>query len=232
MTWLLSTREAWGGWHNEIGTANAVRALLKAGAFGNEKASRITVRLNGKELRTIQVDPKDPFLSSAKLAHIEITGATVTGDNTIEVAYDGNLEASVLVDVREWGVAGNVTKQEVVSTRELPAKIAVNQPAPVSLSFTGNTAGRMALIEQGLPANAVVVVSSLDDLIRNRKILSYSMRDSVLVLTIILPAGNTDLRFQITGTAPGTAAFPGLKMSDTATGDMLSVCADSTLVVE
>jgi len=46
-TWLLSTREAWGTWHNEIGTANAIRALLKTGTFAEEKESEITLRVNG-----------------------------------------------------------------------------------------------------------------------------------------------------------------------------------------
>jgi len=92
-TWLLSTRNSWGAWHNEVGTANAVRALLKIAArsgAGSETGGQIVVSVNGKNVVTVPIDPADPYLSAAKLKYFEITPWLVNGENIVAVSYSGN----------------------------------------------------------------------------------------------------------------------------------------------
>ena len=103
--WLLSTRTAWGAWHNESGTAAAVRALLRAGAGATKEVpSQVTVTVNGSLAAKVDIDPADPLLSAANLRQLELTNLVQNGSNQIEVTYNGKLTAPVTLEVSQWGV--------------------------------------------------------------------------------------------------------------------------------
>ncbi|MBN1410870.1 MAG: hypothetical protein JW969_08485 [Spirochaetales bacterium] len=232
VTWLLSTREAWGAWHNEIGTANAVRALLKTGAFTKEKASKIGIKVNGKTVQTAAIDPSDPFLSSARLANLEITGFTGTGENSIEIDYNGNLEASVSLEIKQWGGGLNKNTNILTVQRNAPTKITVNQPADVTIRVKDVKRDGIVSFEEGVPSNAGIVIESLDELVQSRQIISYSLEGNKLVLTMILSGKNSAVSYRLKGLHPGSAYYPGLKILDPATGEVLSESGSSVFVVE
>jgi len=98
---LLSTREAWGVWHNEMGTVAAIRALVRAGAgLAEEVRSRLVVAVGGREIANVEVDPEDPFLSAAQVGHLDLLPhLPAKGPLELQVTYDGALEAAAVLEM-------------------------------------------------------------------------------------------------------------------------------------
>ena len=108
LKWILATREGWGQWHAERGTAAAIRALMSVGAAPEEVASTVTVELDGKVIETVKVDPKDPLKSTIALSHLDLGARLDAGKHTVTIRYDGALEPSAKLVTRTWqtGSAG------------------------------------------------------------------------------------------------------------------------------
>ena len=65
---LLSTRPSWGAWHNAWGTAAAIEALTFLDPTPPEKSgANVSISVDGKVVRTVKIDPDDPFTSAASL---------------------------------------------------------------------------------------------------------------------------------------------------------------------
>ena len=102
IAYVLSTREAWGDWHNERGTAAAIRALVAVGSPPEEIPGTVTVTVDGKAVDTITIDPADPYMSAISLNHISLGQQLSAGEHTVSVSYDGKLAPAVLLGVRTW----------------------------------------------------------------------------------------------------------------------------------
>ena len=101
LMWVLSTRDAWGMWHNERGTAAAVRALMAAGIPSDVKGGEVRVLVDGKVVATATVDPKDPLMSAASLRHIYLGSNFGEGTHDVSVHYAGET-VPVEVVARRW----------------------------------------------------------------------------------------------------------------------------------
>jgi hypothetical protein len=101
LSWILSTRDSWGAWHSEAATAAALRAMLLAGAAPEEIASTVVVRLDGKAIATVVVDPADPWKSTSALSHLDL-GPISPGKHTVRIEYDGKLRPNVDLVTRRW----------------------------------------------------------------------------------------------------------------------------------
>jgi hypothetical protein len=232
ITYLLSTREAWGVWHNEAGTAAAIKALLKTGAFAEEKESAVILKVNGKIAANIAVDPADPFLSAAKLRYFEITQWIKAGENTVEVEYDGNLEASALLEVKEWGSA---EKEEYVSAkieRIVSKKAALGEPLDVKLIITVKDFLPLAAIEESIPSNAEVDIRSLDKLKKEQKIIDYRILDDKIFFVLVNVKNEMTIEYKIKTVRQGMALHSGTKLIDTTKGKTLAVVTSARLVVK
>ena len=109
--YLLSTRDGWGSWHNERGTAWAIRGLLLAGAAPAEIASTVNVFVDDALVESITVDPSDPFLSTSRLRQLSLREFSGAGTHTVRVEYDGALSPDVRVTVDSYAdetVVGDV----------------------------------------------------------------------------------------------------------------------------
>jgi hypothetical protein len=227
MTWLLSTREAWGTWHNEIGTANAIRALLKTGAFAEEKESEITLRVNGEEVAKIKVDPKDPYLSAAKLRYFEITRWAKNGDNIVEVQYNGNLAASVILEVKEWGIGPPEVKKLVKIERSAPANAILGEPVRVKLTLSSEKILPMLAIEENIPTNTEVDILSLDQLKKAKKITNYRVAEGKIYLVLVEVEGEITLEYKLKAARTGTGLHAGTRVIDTTKGELLATTISS-----
>lgn len=94
LRWILSTRDSWGVWHNERGSAAVIAAILAVGSPPDEKPSTVTVRLDGSVVRTVHIDPADPFASASELTHLFVGRNLAPGEHRVEVEYDGTLAPS------------------------------------------------------------------------------------------------------------------------------------------
>ncbi len=232
MTWLLSTREAWGAWHNEIGTANAIRALLKSGAFAKEKQSSITITINGKQAANITVDPDDPYLSAAKLRFFEITKWITPGTNHIEVSYNGNLTGSVILEQKEWSTKTVKAQTPVKLERLAPVRANLGEPVSVKLSLTSKKTYPMLLIQETIPANADAVQTSLDQLIREKKITNYKIERNRLYLYLVNVKGQIAVEYKLNGLRKGKCLHPGTRVVDPGNGKVLASIISSPLEVK
>ncbi|MFH1529427.1 MAG: MG2 domain-containing protein [Pseudomonadota bacterium] len=216
VTWLLSTREAWGAWHNEIGTATAVRALLRAGAGAiAEIPSVVTVRVDGEQVARVDIDPADPFLSAASLRHLEITGNLKPGKNEVRVSYDGALTAAVTLEVREWGkdVQG-ATGPEVFSVVRKAAKdVKVNQPTDVTLEVSANRKAPYVQVTDGIPANATPDTASLDALVEAGTVQGYDVGQGEVTFFLKELVGEASLSYKLVASRPGAAGHPGARVN-------------------
>ena len=222
MTWLLSTREAWGTWHNEIGTANAIRALLKTGAFAEDKESEITLIVNEEEVARLTVDPKDPYLSAAKLRYFEITPWAKDGDNTVEVQYNGNLTASVILEVKEWGIGPAEVEKLVKIERSAPTNAILGEPVRVKLTLSSQKILPILAIEENIPANSEVDILSLDQLKKAKKITNYRVAEGKVYLVLVEVEGEIILEYKLKAARTGIGLHAGTRVIDTTKGELLA----------
>jgi len=232
VTWLLATREAWGTWHNEIGTAVAIRALLKTGAFADEKPSIITMSVNGKRVAKIKVDPEDPYLSAAKLRYFEITSWLKQGENSVEVSYDGNLTASIMLEVQEWGLTEPEIEGVVKLVRKVPEKADLSEPVTVTITVSSKKMVPVVTIEDHIPSNGELDISSLDALKREKKISDYAIKDGKLYIVLVELKGKKVLEYKLKATRKGNGLHAGTKVIDAANGDLLAMVISSPFTVK
>ncbi len=231
MTYLLSTREAWGAWHNEIGTATAIRALLKTGAFAKEKKSEISLNVNGKQITKIEIDPKDPFLSAAKLRYFEITPWIKSGKNNVEVKYNGNLTASVSLELKQWGVKQLKTKEIVAIERVAPEKAEVGEPVTVKLRLNAQKEISVMTIEEHIPAVCDIDISSLEKLKKAQKITGYTVDDGKLYLVLVSVKGKLNIEYKLKTKTEGTGLHAGTSVIDATSGELLASIISHALTV-
>jgi uncharacterized protein YfaS (alpha-2-macroglobulin family) len=213
VTWLLSTREAWGAWHNTAGTAAAVRALLKTGAFDKEVPSRVVVKVNGKAIAEVAIDPADPYLSAARLRCLELTRFLANGANRVEVAYDGNLKASVILQTRQWGLPGERLAGVLSIERSAPKSVELGEPFPVTLKIASKKLLPYLVVEERFPANAEVEKASLQALMRKGAIADYKLDGATLYLYLEKLEGSAELTYRLTATRAGGANHAGSLVS-------------------
>jgi hypothetical protein len=148
LSWILSTRASWGAWHAEAATAAALRAMLLAGAAPNEVASTVTVRLDGRVVKTVVVDPKDPWKSTAALAHLDL-GHLTTGKHEITIDYDGKLKPALSLVSRQWrpGSGSTAKRSGVVLRTAGPSTVQAGKRVDLIVDASGkHLAGGTLLI--------------------------------------------------------------------------------------
>jgi len=216
VTWLLSTREAWGAWHNEIGTATAVRALLRAGAGAvKEVPSVVVVSVNGELAARVDVDPADPFLSAASLRHLEITQHLNPGENEVRVSYDGALTAAVTLELKEWGRYGPGAMGPEVFTvvRKAPREVRINQPVEVTLTVGASRKAPFVQVTDRVPANATPDRGSLNALVKAGTIQGFELGRGEVTLFVRELDGEAALTYRLVATRTGSAGHAGTRVS-------------------
>jgi MG2 domain/Alpha-2-macroglobulin family len=118
LRYLLERRHAWGEWHNERGTAATLRALLELGASARKDrlGGIVTVLVNGKRVRRIVINPRDPYGSAINLRRLRLSKLLSKPNNTIEVRYSGRPKVPARLVVQRW------SKQRAPHKRPVPHK--------------------------------------------------------------------------------------------------------------
>jgi hypothetical protein len=220
--WLLATRDAWGLWHNERGTAAAITGLLAHGALPHEIAGTVTVRLDGREVERIAVDPADPFMSTIALAHLTLSDALEPGPHSIEVEYDGALEPAVELVTTRWlpgtsrtaqGGPGGAERIDVTG----PTRLGVGETGTIQIRWRLADANRIGTVL--VPTTAALEIDLAD---LERTIGSTDGPADVRVtehgLSLLVSPGRDHgtMRIPVIGRRPGTDALMlGLRTIDT-----------------
>jgi len=99
--WLLSTSPSWGEWHNERGTAAALRSVAALAGTKGSFPKALEVRVDGKRVRQASIDAKDPLGSVLALGRIDV-GSWSAGRHVVELRWDeGSAPVASLV-TRTW----------------------------------------------------------------------------------------------------------------------------------
>jgi hypothetical protein len=192
-----------------VGTAAAVRALLDLGSGTREVASSLVVRVNGREAARVAVDPADPFLSAASLRHVDLTALLAPGANEVEVAYDGALRASVVLETRQWGLAPPPPAEALALAREAPAAVSLQEPFPVTILLRAKGTVPFVVVEESIPANAEVDEGFLEGLRKSGAVADFRVDGSTLRLYFFKVEGERKLTYRLVATAPGTSKPAG-----------------------
>ncbi len=206
--WLRSTQEAWGGWHNTIGTVAAVRALLKVTSSEQEIPCQVVVWVNGKEVAKVNIRPEDPYLTAVSLRHLEISRYLVSGENTLEVAYGGNLKAPAQLVLKQWTRQEQVVANNKLSVeRTSSSQASLGDLVGVKLNLKAQELLPYVLITESIPSNSQVEIRSLNALLESKKIADYKVENQTLYLYLTQIQGELQLEYSMTPVLEGTASY-------------------------
>jgi hypothetical protein len=207
LRYILSTQTSFGDWHNARGTAAAIRALLLVPPTKKEKPSTVKIRVNGEVVRTIEINPDDPYLSAVSLRMVELTEHLTKGKNKVEISYDGNLEAPVILRVERWtgkdaDPADDAPRITLLRTYDSD-EVAPDQPTTVSLKMAISGRKEPLVLTEPLPANATVSSASLDKLVKDRLISDYLILPGAVELYVAPVKQTLELSYLLTGERKG-----------------------------
>ncbi len=117
--------------------------LVHAAAPPEERPATFELWLDGQRVRSVAIDPADPFVSALPLAHLSLGEQLSPGKHHVELRYDGQLEPSVELETRSW-VAGEASKasckaggQKRSLSAQAPASIGVGGRLNMRVEFSG-----------------------------------------------------------------------------------------------
>jgi hypothetical protein len=216
----MSTQESFGAWHNARGTAAAVRALLLIPPTKKEIPSTVEIRVNGKTVRTVEINPDDPFISAVSLRMVEITSHLGKGDNKVEIRYDGNLKAPVKLTVSKWSAK---TATMALAVPGAPAAAVgrgltdlssgTGQLVKVNVKVDLKGKARPVTVTEPIPSNAEVETASLDALMEKGLILGYDLEPDRLVLYPTPGKDQIHLTYRLAGVRAGLAIMSGTQVA-------------------
>ena len=192
LAYLLDRRGAWGEWHNERGTAATLQALLELGATARREHATafVTVHVNGKRVRRIKIDPRDPYGSALNLRRLHLSTLLSKPTNTVRIHYSGRLKIPARLVVQRWSKAivpsprPESRKRPPVSARLLtPTRVFRGRPFYAVLELTPRTQKRRAAtVVLGLPTNVKLLPPDLARLRRQSGAFRARLRGRLLVL--------------------------------------------------
>lgn len=210
--YLLSTRNEWGGWHNPRGTAAAVRGLLILGVGQTESATDVQVVIDGEVVRTVAIDPSDPFLSAAELRALDLTQYVGPGEHTLEVRYGGRLDPDVSVITTRWP-ATTAMHSTVSLEASLPrATTQVGGIVDYTLAVRSETnSAQLVAVDIAVPGNARLDRPTVADIEERGLIESHEWTPEGLRLYVHLDGeASRELTFRLVAERKGEAHVPAV----------------------
>lgn len=159
LRFLLSTRAAWGRWHNARSASFAVRALLLLEPAPAGDSGTVIVELDGREVRRVAVSDSDLYATALALRSVEL--AAEPGEHTVTVSYDGGLRARVDFEIERWGASDTATSaagapegdRGLTLARELPTEVAPGAALQARYVIrSGPQVGAVVLVQPLSPA--------------------------------------------------------------------------------
>jgi len=127
----------------------------------------------------------------------------------VEVVYDGALEASVILETREWGLGPETAAKGLSLSRSAPSKAVLGEPFEVTLKLKSEKARPFVVVEERIPANAEPELRSLEALKKKGIVSDFKVDGAVLYFYLEKLEGELSLTFSLTAIREGTASHPG-----------------------
>ncbi len=203
---LIATADAWGEWHNERGSAWALRGMALIDARP-EVASSVEVRVDGAVVKRVTIDPADPYLSVAELRTLDLTRFLTPGEHRVEVRYDGALEASAVLTLRRWtGQPELATTGRAWTDRD---ELALGERVDLHLDLSAVAPEGPATLTIPLPASLALDPEALGERPDVRRVSTDASR----LRLAVAPGAREDVRVPLVAVWRGEAALTGIRVS-------------------
>ncbi len=212
LSWILATRPAWGDWHNDAGTAAALRALALVGAAPEASPATLSITLDGKPLSTLKVDPDDPVGSTLAAQHIDLGGSLGPGTHRVTVDYDGTLEPVATLVTRTW-TRGAAAKQKAGGLSLQATAVGTADVGGAVVMFVtaeGKRLGGSTIVVSGsglLEADLAALARATG---RGGAIASVRPNEEGLALTIAPGVDETTVAIPFVAARPGKGRLPAV----------------------
>jgi hypothetical protein len=210
---LLQTRPSWGAWHNAWGTAAAIEALTFLDPTPPEKAgANVAVSVDGKLVRTVKIDPDDPFVSAAALRAVDLSPHLSVGKHEITVAYDGNLAAPTSVSIKRWNANAKVSTPDLKIDRTLSTTTVISGGvATATIKITSSVARAELTMSVPLAPGLTVDRVALEAMMRDGTIAAFHEGNALVLSVRNIPAGTRELKLPLLTSRRGTFALAPIR---------------------
>ncbi len=224
---LEATRDAWGTWHNEVGTAVAVAALLRAAAvLGTEQPDAVVVLLDGAPIaRATRQTGFDA------LRWVELPSDLTPGEHRVAVRVEGPGRANVRLSSEHW-VAQTACDGTCVE-RTAPHTVRAGVPFDVAVAIdpmNSPASGGIEIVDH-LPTGAHPDRTSLDALVEQGTVQAYDVHGATVVLALSAPTSRLVLRYRAVAERVGTFVHPGTVLRDAQGAGVRSLARDAAVTV-
>ena len=210
LQYLLSRKDRYAVWYSTQATQNALEAMVAAIPAGGdaEKAMTTTLKVNGKEVRTLALPPANE--ASGPIT-VKIAGGLNKGENTIEVTGAGKTRAMNATAFTSyylpWGDSTATAEENTASgeSRALQLRVKYDKQeakegetvrCKVGAERIGFKGYGMMLAEVGLPPGAEVDRASLEDVkASDAGVYSYEVLPDRVVFYVWPTAGGSSFEF-------------------------------------
>ncbi len=215
VSYLLATRPSWGAWHNAWGTAAAIEALTFLDPTPPEKTgATVTIAVDGKSVRTVKIDPDDPFVSAASLRSVDLSPWLDVGKHSVSVAYDGSLVAPASITLKRWSSGtARVDAPDLKVERALSAtELSAGGTTTATVTLTSKTARPEVIVTMPLAAGIGADTAALESMVKSGTLASFRNGATLVMLVRDLPAGTAkSLKIPLVADRKGTFALGAMK---------------------
>ncbi|MBI2393139.1 MAG: hypothetical protein HYV09_26375 [Deltaproteobacteria bacterium] len=205
VNFVLSTRPSWGAWHNAWGTAAAIEALTFLDPTPPEKdGATVSVSVDGKVVRTVKIDPDDPFVSAASLRTVDLSAFLTTGKHEVRVAYDGNLTAPSTVTIRRFGPARVESFGLKVERALTAASVDAGATTTATIKVTSTVARPEITVTVPLAAGIAADGRALEALVKSGAIAGFREAGSLVISLHDVKPGTKELKVPLVAARKGT----------------------------
>ena len=142
-----------------------------------------------------------------------------------------NLNASIMLEIQEWGIGEPEFADVVDLKRKAPSKADLGAPVTVSLSLKSKETVPVLTIEEHIPANSEVDIKSLEELKKEQKIADYTIDGEKLYLVLVKVKGSVKLEYKLKATREGNGLHAGTRVIDASSGALLASIVSTPLTV-
>lgn len=216
--YLLATRESMGAWHNERATSAALRALLRLHPT-RPTTGTITVKLDGRTVRRVQLDRDTPFAAALALASVELPLNTRDA-HRLQVEATGGLRPSVTLRRRDYAPF-DARQRRASSTLVASAPSTVKAGNATSLTISLKRAATAHTATLTLPLDRALLTPDLPALARHVEadphILRYTLDAQGLHLELRPDTRALSIPIPLRARRAGKGAWPTVLLHDGAT---------------
>ena len=224
---LRSQRARWESWSDPEASSLALQALALAGTRAEREGATVVVKVDGREVRRVEIDPRDPWASGLSLRQIELDDELSGGTGNVTVEYNGALAANVVLDVERW----SRRPASGLSLRlSAPDRVARGATMPLRVEATRPTDARGAELWVTLPVSARLDEEELDRLAVRGAIASWRQRPGLVQLAFAAATNTIDVNLSCRMQRTGVYSIGAVELRD-ATGVRAGVTG-ATVTVE